>query len=102
MKSVFRWLNYVVVAAAFSVEKFIMEPERFAHQVKQRIFGYQAVKGSRSKDIAGSHYALGWSKLTGVKPLQFLIETGNYQEFDSAYSKLSLVGKIIYFRKLFW
>jgi len=99
MKSVFRWLNYAVVAAAFSAEKLIMEPERFVHQVKQRLFGYQSVKESRSKDIAGLHYALGWSKLARVKPLEFLIETGNYQEFDSAYSKLSLVGKFVHFRK---
>lgn len=99
MKKVFRWLNYAAIVAPFAAEKFLLEPERFVHQVKQRIFGYQAIKDSRSKGKTGSHDFLGWSRLTEGKPLQILVETGDYQEFQFVYSNLSFVKKIIHFRK---
>lgn len=98
MNKAHRWLNYSAVVIPFAVEKFLLEPERFIHQANQRLLGYQAVKQRKFNafDTFGS------SKSIDGKSLYFLVETGNYQEFESAYSKLSLVKKFLHFHKLFF
>ncbi|EET77398.1 glycosyltransferase family 4 protein [Corynebacterium tuberculostearicum] len=98
MKKALRWLNYSAVVIPFAVEKFLLEPEHFIHQAKQRFLGYQAVQQSKFSafDIFGS------SKLVDGKALYLLVETGNYQEFESAYSRLSLVKKFLHSHKLFF
>ena len=98
MKKVLRWLNYSAVVIPFAVEKFLLEPGHFIHQAKQRFWGYQAVRQGKFRpfDIFGS------SKSFEGKSLYFLVETGNYEEFESAYSKLPLVKKFLHSHKLFF
>ena len=97
MKKVLRWLNYSAVVIPFAVEKFLLEPGHFIHQAKQRFLGYQAVRQRKFSpfDIFGSN------KSFEGKSLYSLVETGNYEEFESAYSKLPLVKKFLHSHKLF-